>query len=414
MGKKNKLTKNLIYALVGAIVVYGIGITFLEDIGSQRFTFSDGEEFKPGLFATDPLNTISESWIQWDIEYSDGTTDSGRTGKNTDRFKLFSLVKSIDDPRILTGADFTVYTDFSQIGHDLCIGTPTINAQQTVYVNDVQVNVLKQLVVYNEIDERNIHKGIGTRITPEFFEGQILQNHGILRSGDVIKYVLDVNGRFDITALSPTFSCTNEFVGDGFIEGLRMEYTLVYGDPIDILLGSFPFTSDEALEAEVTVESCENGVCTETVIQEATPDPVSSTTSTNVEQTITDPDPTTSCITIYEPVCAIDGKTYSNQCLADKFNAEVIYEGTCVQDVFIENLNPTPIDDGTPTGVDGIVGICDPNVINCEENSPDIQEFVDQIRQEEFKFNSFEFIMLMTIGIIIVVIIASRIVGPKR
>lgn len=35
------------------------------------------------------------------------------------------------------------------------------------------------------------------------------------------------------------------------------------------------------------------------------------------------------CIEIYEPVCGDDGRTYSNQCVADRESATIISQGEC-------------------------------------------------------------------------------------
>lgn len=408
MKSKNKITKNLVYVLVGAIIVYGIGVAAFGNVGDQRFDFSDGDKFKQGLFATDPVNKFSESWIQWDIDYGNGDIDTGRTGKSQDIFPL-TLVRSIEDQRIMQQANFVVYSDFSQIGNKLCIDTPRMTIVQTVTVNGIVVDIPKQTVAFNEIDERNILKGTGVRITPQFFESQIMLKHGALKSGDEIKMILDANGRFDLTEVNPsTGNCLSTPIADGFIEGIHMEYTMVFGDPLDILLGTFPFEQTEITDQQVTVDICENASCTTVVIEE------SQDTTDNADNTITNaPDEETACITLYAPVCSSSGTTYSNSCVADSFNANVVYEGVCVGEVISDLIDQSPVEDN-PTGIDGVIGFCDPLIADCSLGSPDIQKFVQQVQADQFAFNSFEFIMLSIIAIIILVIIISRVVGKRR
>lgn len=477
--KNNKLTKNLFIILVGVFFIYGISVVLFQgEIGQNRFTFSDGTEFKEGLFATDPLNQVAESWIEWTITYADGTTENGRTAKNSNSIFIASvatsddpttsdsvfidgcnasdkylddgvtlnpdrlscvpesltLVKSVDNPSIILKAEFITYTDFSKIGNQICVGTPSTKIIQTVFVNGKQENVAKQTVLYNQIDDRNILKGIGVAITPSFFEGQLLQSTGGMNSGDLISFNLDVSGRFDVVETSGGKCPTNfDARHDGFIEDLHVTYEIVYADPLDLALGTFPDKQTD-IDDPVIVDQCINGICGPVVI--STPE-CPTGQAYNVKdrlcedipiETVTVSSPQcpegqflyqgecfveeVGCITIFDPVCASDGKTYSNQCVADSFGATKLYDGICIN-TETHIGNPDLLDPGNennPSGTDGIVGTCDTEFFDCSDGSTDIDDFVDQIRTDEFNFNSFEFIMLIIIGIIIVAIVLSRVV----
>jgi len=309
---KNKQVTQLVYLLVGAIAIYGIAIAISGGIGDTPFTFSDNTEFKKG-FNSSPLTKVSQSWIGWEIQYTDGIKEVGRTGKNTNSIAPFDLLKSVGKtPREIQKAEFVVYTDFSNFGKDICFGTPSTTITQTVLVNGLEAKVPKQGVLYNEIDSRNILKGIGVTITPSFFQSQLAKVFPI-KSGDIIEVRLDAHGRFDVTEIE-NGQCPLEFEKrhDGFVEDIYTKIVMQYNDP--------------------TMQ---------------------------------------------------------------------------------ENDEHIVIIDDNPTGVDGIVGICDRSKADCDENSADIDDFVSEVRTEEFVYNSFEFIMLVIIAIIVLVILISLAIGRQ-
>lgn len=311
---KKQITQ-LVYLLVGAVAIYGITLAVSGGIGDTPFTFSDRDEFKTG-FNPSPLTKVSQSWIGWEIEYENGIKEVGRTGKNTNSIAPFDLLKSVGNtPREIVKAEFVVYTDFSNFGRDICFGTPSTTINQNVLVNGLVVKVPKQGVVYNEIDSRNILKGIGVTITPSFFESQLLKAYPV-QSGDIIEVTLDASGRFDVTEVDSTNQCPLGFEHrhDGFVEDIRTSFVMQYVDP---------------------------------------------TQQQNDEQ-----------IVVVTP-------------------------------------------DNNPTGISGITGICDNTQVNCDVASPDIDNYVGEVRTQEFMFNSFEFVMLLIIGIIFFVIIIAVAIGRQ-
>ena len=60
------------------------------------------------------------------------------------------------------------------------------------------------------------------------------------------------------------------------------------------------------------------------------------------------------CAEYYEPVCGVDGKTYSNECFANIENIEVAYQGECGQENALAEPRICTMEYNPVCGMDGV------------------------------------------------------------
>ena len=85
------------------------------------------------------------------------------------------------------------------------------------------------------------------------------------------------------------------------------------------------------------------------------------------------------CPAVYEPVCGMDGETYSNECYAECAGVEVDYEGECGEDDEEVNLNLMAMDGGTTNP--------EPGLYSYEEGEEIV---VEAVPLQGYQFNGWE------------------------
>lgn len=208
----------------------------LDNVGviSSPLSLENGEGVFQGTNTGDRNLLFADSYIETKLIFAD-EIKSSRTDSVTNTFTSFSFV-GLTDQKLnpLVRAELFVYTDYSKMGADIEFDFPRTTIKQFVTVNGFPVSVPKGLLLENTYDlNTKLLKGSGLHITPDFVE-QIIAQGIPLKSGDIIEFIMTVEGRYDAQKLSSDGSVLRMY--DGWIKGLNTSIAFRYYDPTELLL----------------------------------------------------------------------------------------------------------------------------------------------------------------------------------